>query len=128
MQCTKCPGFISKSGGLSFSQTDQWPMAPKTGYPTARKPEPTKLWHFTAATRKRSPTRRIAAVMVVSNGTEKPECDVQSDGDKCTVRLNANDAKTTVKIDLSSVGAKVSPLLQVRCQPATGEIETLSVQ
>ena len=48
-------------GGLAFSQTDTWPLAPKTGFPTASKREPTKLWHFTATTRRPATARRMSA-------------------------------------------------------------------
>jgi len=113
------------AGGFTFDQTDQWPLDPKTGYPTATRQEPTKLWHFTAATRGRSATRRIAAVMVVGADGERPDCQVSGDpSGVVTVEARSADARTTVKIHLD---AQSKPVLDVRCRPNRGEVETLVV-
>jgi hypothetical protein len=115
--------------GFEFLQTDAWPLDPKTGYPTAKKREPTKLWHFTATTRERSATRRIAAVMSIGVGERKPHCDVRV-SDSATVRVHAKtkEAETVVEIDLSTDRADGAALVEVRCRPEAGDLETLSVQ
>jgi hypothetical protein len=115
-------------GGFEFSQTDQWPMDPKTGYPTAKQAEPEKLWHFTAATRQRASSRRIAAVMSVGSNGKRPECDIQSlASGVIRVRSKTDDVDSVVEIDLSTDQAE-APLLNVRCEPNEGKAETLLVE
>jgi aldose 1-epimerase len=133
--------FISRRGGaqmkvclltpagFDFTQTDQWPLAPKTGYPTARKPEPEKLWHFTAATRHRSATRRIAAIMSVTDQGESPPCDIRvSDSNVVHVTANGPECETEVTIRLTGDSTADAPLLHVRCHPAAGDPETLTAR
>ena len=116
------------STGLSFSQTNQWPMSPKTGYPTAKKPEPTKLWHFTAATREPADRRRIAAVMNVGTDGRRPDCRVVRDDDgRVTVRTKTASTESVVTINLGDDSTDAVPLLEVECQPRSGNVEKLSV-
>jgi len=120
--------LISPSG-FEFSQTNQWPLDPKTGFPTAKKREPTKLWHFTAATRERSATRRIAAVMSIAVGDRKPHCDVDADNSgKVRVHAKTKEAETVVGIDLSTDRADDAALLEVRYRPKAGDPEVLEVR
>lgn len=113
--------------GCSFSQTDAWPLDPKTGFPTAKRREPTKLWHFTATSRERARARRIAAVMVVSDGPDETECEVRSTQDGVEARLKSADAETVLNVDLSADPERARPILEVQCRPKDGEVETLSV-
>jgi len=116
-------------GGFTFSQTNEWPLAPKTGFPTAKKREPSKLWHFTAATRERATARRIAAVMNVGTTDKRPVCDVQiNDSGIVRVQTRSADSETVVEINLSTERAGVAPLLNVRCEPNEGDVETLSAK
>jgi len=115
-------------GGFTFSQTNEWPLDPKTGFPTAKRREPHKLWHFTAATRERAAARRIAAVMNVGTKGKLPDCDVQTnDSGIVRVQTRASDADAVVEIDLSTDRAGIAPLLNVRCEPDKDDVETLSV-
>lgn len=115
--------------GFRFSQTDAWPLDPKTGYPTAKKREPTKLWHFTATTRERSSIRRIAAVMSIGVGDRKPRCDVDAHNSaKVRVHAKTKEAETVVEIDLSTDRAGDGALLEVRCRPKAGDLESLEVR
>ena len=116
------------AGGFDFSQTNQWPLDPKTGYPTAKEREPAKLWHFTAATRQPAATRRIAAVMNVGADGEQPECDVQVEGAAVRVCAVGGDAATVVEIDLSPNRGDDKPLMMIRCEPKEGEVESLAVR
>lgn len=111
-------------GRFAFSQTDEWPLDPKTGYPTAKQAEPTKLWHFIADTRQRSTTRRIAAVMNVSTKDDRPECRVQVDGTQVRVDAKTAGAATVIQISLSAD----APLMTVQCEPKKGEVEKLEVK
>ena len=115
--------------GFDFSLTNAWPVAPKEGYPTAKKPEPKKLWHFAAATRQRSATRRIAAVMSVGDERQKPVCDVRmSDSDVVRIQAKTTEAETVVEICLSSDRIGGTPLFEVRCRPTVGDEETLTAE
>jgi len=116
-------------GGFSFSQTDAWPVAPKAGYPTAKKREPEALWHFTAATRERADARRIAAVIRVGEEGELPDWDVQVDGDGVVnIQMTTGGTRAEVAIDLSTGRASDSPVLEVRCEPTEGDVEELTVR
>ncbi len=116
-------------GGFDFSQTDQWPLDPKTGFPTAKKREPGKLWHFTATTRHRAAARRIAAVMNVGTESERPECHVAIDNaDVVRVQTSSGKGEALVEIDLSTDGASDALLIHVDCAPLDGDRDTLSVK
>jgi hypothetical protein len=115
-------------GGFDFSQTDQWPVAPKTGYPTATQPEPDKLWHFTAATREKVSSRRIAAVMSVGRKGNRPECDIQFPSSGLVrVETNADNATSVIEINLSTDRAS-TPLLTVSRQTNDDTPETLLIE
>jgi hypothetical protein len=114
--------------GFAFSQTNEWPLDPKTGYPTAKQAEPTRLWHFTAGTRQRSATRRIAAVMNVSTNDDRPECNVQVDGTQVRVTAKTADTAAVVEIDLSPDRPADKLLMAVRCEPKDGELEKLEAK
>ena len=116
-------------GGFDFSQTDAWPLDPKTGFPTATRREPRKLWHFTATTRELSAKRRIAAVMVVGTEDRQPDWQVETASPTgVEIRSKSSEADSVVKIDLAVDAAGAGPILEVRCQPAGGEAEVLSVR
>jgi hypothetical protein len=115
-------------GGFAFSQTDQWPLDPKTGFPTASKRLPQKLWHFTATTRNRTPVRRIAAVMNVATDGHLPDCDVQtSDSGLIRVETQCDGMQAVVEIDLAADRERESLLRCVRYETSSGEVETFSV-
>lgn len=87
-------------GGFAFHQTDAWPMDPKEGFPNARAPIPEKQWHFTAATRDKTPARRIAAVMLVNDGGLAPDCELTRDGDTIEIRDRTGGIEAVVRIRL----------------------------
>jgi hypothetical protein len=116
-------------GGFDFSQTNAWPLDPKTGFPTAKKSEPEKLWHFTAATRRRAAARRIAAVMNVGTRAALPDCRVEiDDADTVRVRMRNARGEAFVEIDLSAEEASDVALIHVEYKPGDGDQETLSVR
>ncbi|MHC4399245.1 MAG: DUF4962 domain-containing protein [Planctomycetota bacterium] len=111
-------------GGFAFSQTDAWPLDPKTGFPTATAPLPRKLWHFTAGTRERSAQRRIAAVMVVGKEGEEPDCEVRAPSPtKVEALVKLSDGEVSVGIDLSTDPSDRRPILEVHSTPREGEAE-----
>jgi hypothetical protein len=108
-------------GGFTFSQTDAWPLDPKTGFPTADSPLPEKLWHFTATTHNNSSRRRIAAVMMVRDSDDEPPCDVRvASPTSVQVRADLSEGEAIVKLDLSVDSALPHPVLDVRCVPDHG--------
>jgi len=109
------------AGGFQFSQTDDWPVAPKAGFPTATQREPERQWHFTATTRERASQRRIAAVMLVdADGRVR-----QTSAATIEIVSKVPDGEATVKLNLAPGS---SPVLEARYQPETGEAETLSAK
>jgi hypothetical protein len=112
--------------GFAFAQTDSWPLDPKTGFPTAKKREPTKLWHFTAATRQHAAARRIAAIMDVGMGGRRSPCDVQV-SDSYIVRVQSESGKTKNVVEIALAPDRDGPLLEARSIPGDGEPQTLTV-
>jgi len=116
-------------GGFTFAQTDEWPLDPKTGFPTTHLKLPDRQWHLTATTRERAAQRRIAAVMIVDDGGEMPECEVRrSSGDTVEVHADLPGVRAVVRVNLSVDAVDVDPILEVRCESDRGEEETLSVK
>jgi len=117
------------SAGFSFDQTDAWPLAPKTGFPTAAQREPAKRWHFTASTREPAARRRIAAIMTIGDKNDRPEYTVRGlpDGQlEVTSAAGGTPARVTIDLSVDHVGDR--PILVVQCKPAGCEPETLSVK
>ena len=107
--------------GFRFEQTNQWPVAPKEGFPTAKAAEPEKLWHFTATTGKKAKTRRIAAIMVVGDEDEKPNYQLREvDGNIIELRTQATGGPAIVRINLGTGQLDAAPLLEVRCRNEQG--------
>ncbi|MCF7847687.1 MAG: DUF4962 domain-containing protein [Kiritimatiellales bacterium] len=114
-------------GGFSLSQTDEWPVDPKEGYPKTTKELPEKQWHMTAATRKGASARRIAAVMAVWDEGAAPDYDlVQPDRHTVEVRARFGGDKVVARINLNA--ADGDPILESRYTSATGEEETLEAR
>lgn len=88
-------------GGFSFSQTDEWPMDPREGFPNAKAPVPDKQWHFTAATREKAAARRIAAILLVNENGRPPDCDVRQKGDTLEVRDRSGGGEAVIRIRLN---------------------------
>jgi hypothetical protein len=114
--------------GFTFSQTNEWPLAPKTGYPTARKPEPERLWHFTASTRQSATARRIVAVMDVTATGESPNFDVQVDESNVRVQSRTSATEKLVEIDLATAGPSDAALIRVRSVGDDGDVATWSAR
>ena len=77
-------------------------MDPKEGFPNARAPLPEKQWHFTAETREKAATRRIAAILLVDENGRRPDCDVVPKGDTIEIRDRASGAEAVVRIFLKT--------------------------
>ena len=116
-------------GGFAFGQSDAWPVDPKKDYPMVTSNPPAKQWHFTATTHERSRSLRIASVMTVEQGEDKPECEVRRTG-KDTVEVFARFGATgqaKAILNLSSNPASTKPIIEVRYEPQKGEVEQLKI-
>lgn len=113
---------------MRFEQSSAWPVEPKKGFPTARAAEPTKRWHFSAATSRSVSARRIAAVMTVAQGNEKPDCRVRETGNIVEVAISSTDGSAEVRIDLSAGAAATPPILTVEYRPRSGQPERISAR
>lgn len=113
-------------GGFAFHQTDEWPLAPDAGYPTAKRDRgkgyPEKQWHFTATTRERATARRIGAILFVPDKeagiVDMPEVRQPEPG---VVEVEAHwpDGRAEARIDLRG-GA---PMIHAQFQPSSGEAQ-----
>jgi hypothetical protein len=109
-------------GGFRFTQTDAWPIDPKTGFPTASRPLPQKLWHFEAETRQRSPRRRIAALMIVREGDEQPRCSLKSpSASTMEIRAASIGGDVLVTVHLDANADPPLPIMDLRYAPDQGE-------
>ncbi len=109
-------------GDFLFTQTDAWPLDPKTGFPTASRPLPTTLWHFTAETRQRTPRRRIAAVMVVRENDEDPQYEIVARSKSTMeVRTETIGGDAVVKVHLDAEADPALPVMELRYEPEQGE-------
>lgn len=120
------PISLFTSGGFSFSQTDEWPVDPKKGYPNTIKPLPTKNWHLTATTNEKAAARRIAAIMPIAAKGEKPEVKIeQKDENRLVLEMETNAGEARIEINLST---QKTPILQLRFAPRQGPAEEFVVK
>lgn len=118
-------------GGFHFSQTDQWPMSPKEGYPKLKKSEPEKEWHFTAVPREKAAARRIAAVMFISDKQDRAEGTVAqpapNSADLVEVHAQLPEGRATIRIHLATEPL-AGPILEAAYQGTSGPAESLEVK
>ena len=113
-------------GGFRFSQTDEWPVDPKKGFPKTKLVPPEKQWHLTAETQQRTSSRRILAVMAVRENGQDPDYSISKSGaDHIDVsgRSGGDEFVVRINMDPDSNGEVVS----ARYSPATGEDEELII-
>ncbi|MGB2867885.1 MAG: DUF4962 domain-containing protein [Bacteroidota bacterium] len=119
------------AGGFKFHQDDVWPIDPLEGYSMVTAAPPEKQWHFDAQTQNKSQRVRIACLMVVSDGNEKPDVLVRSHKDGVT-EISARFAgvgrvDVTINVSPSPKGIGEKSILDIRYLSVTGETEHLSV-
>jgi hypothetical protein len=96
-------GNVYASTNLSFSQTDNWIVAPDKGFPTLKKPLPPKRWHFTAETTEQTNQCRIATIFSVQGPDEDaPEINIQQDGDR--VQFEYNNLRGQISLSPNASG------------------------
>jgi hypothetical protein len=119
--------LAASAAPLSFSQTSEWPIPPKQGYPMVQVADPPRQWHFQAKTTKARVVHRVAAVMVVGDDEQMPACDVSSSNGTMTVTVGLAEGRAVAKIRLQDPVSSTNPLFHVRFDPHDGEPESLSV-
>jgi len=115
-------------GGFAFSQTNEWTVSPREGFPKTREKLPEKQWHFTAETRGKSTRRRIAAVMAVKDGAEKPTWEAKYARGVVVVKASAGDVRAEIRIDLRAEKVGTEPVITLNARVGDGHTETLSVK
>ncbi len=115
------------AGRMAFAQTDEWPVEPRKGFPTATAPEPEKRWHFTATTNRDAAARRIAAVMTISAGNERPECRIREVADGIEIETASADGVGIVRVELAP-GAGQRTILEAEYRPKRGAVERISAR
>ena len=116
-------------GGFAFDQSDAWPVDPKKDYPMATARPPAKQWHFSARTRERFRSLRMASVITVSNENDEPECQVQRIGPD-TMEILArfcNVGQARAVVELGGKPEAPQPIIAIRYEPRKGEAEHIAI-
>jgi hypothetical protein len=113
--------------GMTFAQTDAWPVAPKKGFPTAAADEPAPRWHFTAGTRGPAAVRRIAAVMTIPDGNTPPDCRVRELGNGA-LAVEASSQAGVARVTIALSNSATQPILDVEYRPKAGSVERISAR
>jgi len=99
---------------LQFSQTDEWPVDPRTGYPESLENPPEKLWHFKASSSSRMKRFRMATVMVVERSGKPVGATITTQGDETIkVEFQSDGAQTALKIYLSREAENILDVISV---------------
>ena len=118
--------YLLTPGGFDFTQTNEWPVPPRQGYPMVTAPEPDPQWHFGASLRDATRTVRIAAVMVTHGHDELPQVNL-SRRDAGEVELVASDG-AVIKIRLNLAATGQDPVATVAYRSAEGHVESLALK
>lgn len=87
---------------MKFSQSNEWPVDPRTGYPESLENVPEKLWHFKASTNTPAKHFRMATIMTVERPGQPVDATISSPGNETIkVMLQPGGTRTEVKIHLS---------------------------
>ena len=88
---------------------------------------PAKEWHLSATAREKTKQRRIAAIMLVKENGEYPDCEVKLDGGLVYLSGAFGDDKWSGIIHLNTDEKAGAALLELNYQPASGEAETINI-
>lgn len=111
---------------MDFSLSYEWPINPRQDYEMVTAQPPANDWHFTASTKIKTERRRIAAVMLVKENGEYPDCDLREEDGVLHVIGQSGDDKWSGIIYLSSM-KDGDPLLEVEYLPASGQKELIRI-
>ena len=112
---------------LEFSQSNEWPVDPKTSYPESLENEPEKLWHFEAVTKRKARRFRMATIMTVQRpGGKKVDVEISRQGEEIiTMEYDVPGSRTRLQINLDHGAAQI---LELQSRLSTGSTETLVKQ
>lgn len=119
--------LASSAGALTLSQTDEWPLPPKQGYPMVTVADPPRQWHLQALTTEPRSNHRFAAVMIVGDQTQVPTCEVSQTDDGMTIRADLEAGRAVAHIGLRGGVSSADPLLNLTFEPEGGVPERLSI-
>jgi hypothetical protein len=117
--------------GFEFSQSDEWPVDPKEGYPMVETDPPVKQWHFKGRLNQQGTKTIITALMSVYSNNYKP-CLItieNEEGKNPNIRVQFEDggkADILVNLDTSMVNDGKT-LFKIKYQPVDGNIEELDI-
>lgn len=113
-------------GGFKFSQTNEWPVDPKKGFPKTTLDPPDKQWHFTASTRAPASSRRILAVMAVSDTASDARFAVEHhSGNPVLISGTIGKDEFQIKIDLDPHSG--APIIESTYFPSNQAAETVTI-
>ena len=95
--------LAASAGTLSFSQTDQWPLPPKQGYPMVKVADPPRQWHVQAKTTTARAAHRLAAVMIVGDQAQMPTYDLSQSNGNLMIRADLEEGRVVANINLQTV-------------------------
>ncbi|MEX0324279.1 MAG: DUF4962 domain-containing protein [Puniceicoccaceae bacterium] len=113
-------------GGFQFSQTNDWLVDPKKGFPKVKLPPPEKQWHFSAETNEKSSNRRIAAIMAVYEDGKVPEYSINQ-ADEDTLEVQARFGKDSVSVKINLDVSAEGPVLDSIYSPSGGGKERVVI-
>ena len=105
--------LVSSAGPLEISQTDEWPIAPKQGYPMVNVADPPRQWHLKAKTTEASAKHRLAAVMVVGDQNEMHVYEVIQVESGLRIVANVEKGRAKAEIRLRDAAHSTAPLVNV---------------
>ncbi len=117
----------SSAGSLEMSQTNEWPIAPKEGYPMVKTADPTRQWHFHAKTSQARAKHGLAAVMVIGDRDAMPDYQVTQVESGLEISAGLEQGHVSAEISLGDPAPTATPLVKVTFEPDTGEPESLTV-
>jgi hypothetical protein len=109
---------------LQFSQTDDWPVDPRTGYPESLENPPEKLWHFRASSNAPAKRFRMATMITVEQSGETVDATITGQGEETIhVTFRSGGTRTDLKIHLSQVSEII---LEVKSVLPNGKIQAFA--
>jgi hypothetical protein len=118
--------------GFDFSQSDEWPVDPKEGYPMVKTESPVNQWHFKG--RLRQPVSRtvIAALMRIDGSPAGYQsCTTRKeDGGRVIVSAVLDGGlKTEILLNLATGPEyRGAPLIRITCLQEDGKTEELVIE
>jgi hypothetical protein len=108
---------------MAFSQSNEWPVDPQTGFPEPVPNEPEKIWHFEAGTTRKARQFRLATLMMVERPGEKTDARIEREGDEVIILTYRSPvAETRLQINL---GTDAANILELKSKLREGAMQSL---